>query len=65
MGSVEPRTDGPLSAEDVSAALKDQGVYWHAGAATFEDFRAVCDELGEVFYEADVRLGALSLSQGT
>lgn len=58
MGAVEPRTDGPLIAGEVSAALKDQGVYWHAGTATFDDFRAVCDELGEVFYEADVRLGA-------
>lgn len=58
MAHVEPRTDGPLVAGDVADALKDQGVYWYTGDVTLDRFRAVCEDLGEVFYEADVRLGA-------
>ncbi|MGI9413913.1 MAG: hypothetical protein ACR2PM_09595, partial [Hyphomicrobiales bacterium] len=58
MAAIEPRTDGPLTAGDVADALKGPGLYWHTGDVTLDQFRAVCEQLGEVFYEADVRLGA-------
>lgn len=58
MLNPEPHRSVPLRTCDVSEALDGPGYYWLASDTTLDEFRSVSQELGEVFYEADVRMGA-------
>ena len=46
-----------LSAREVIEAVSREGYFRSASTATFETFREIADTFGEVFYEADVRMG--------
>ena len=56
-GSV-PRQSGQLCAGAIREALADTGIYCPSQEFTLDQFRAAAGELGDVFYEADVRMGA-------
>jgi len=58
MMTPQPHSSIPLRLQDVSEALQGPGYYWLASDTTLDEFRQVSNELGEVFYEADVRMGA-------
>lgn len=55
-----PHSNGStqLRLSDVAEALQGPGYYWLSSGTSLEEFRQVSNELGEVFYEADVKMGA-------
>lgn len=58
MTHVEARSQVTLSAREVRDAVVRDGYFRGPSAVTPEEFRAVAESFGEVFYEAEVRMGA-------
>lgn len=46
-----------LPVEKVKSALAETGYFWICNDTSGHQFRAVCEALGEIVYEADVRMG--------
>ncbi len=49
--------DAPLRSQDVIDAVSEKGYYRSPSVVSFETFREIAEGFGEVFYEADVRMG--------
>lgn len=58
MTHVEVRSQEALSARQARDAVARDGYFRGPSAVSAEEFRAVAESFGEVFYEAEVRMGA-------
>ena len=57
MTTAEPALADILATDMIEAALAEDGYCWVSGETTEQQFRSACNALGEIVYEADIRLG--------
>lgn len=57
MSIAEPVLTDTLLTDEIMAVLAAEGYCWFRRETTAGEFRAVCEALGEIVYEADVRMG--------
>jgi hypothetical protein len=57
MTVLDVHHEAPPGARDVIDTVSRQGYYRSPSRVSFEDFRRIAEAFGEIFYEADVRMG--------